>query len=177
MKIQIIGYSGSGKTTLAEVLSKIYKIDNVLHLDSLQFNDNWELNEKNDFINKLTNFIKLDDWIIEGNYFSKVSQRFEICDLLIFLNYNRFFCLKSVFSRHKRLKNENYERFEIPGCKDKIDLEFINWVLFKGRNRNKRKKYKELIKNAKSALVFKNRNELLNYIEELNEKNNVENIW
>lgn len=171
MKIQIIGYSGSGKTTLAEVLGKIYNIDNILHLDSLKFRDNWEENSDSYIDDKLNEFLENDSWIIDGNYFNRAPKRFSECDLLIFLNYNRFFCLKSVLHRHKRLKeSNNLERFEIPGCPDKIDLEFINWVFFKGRSRKRKKRYQELVKNAKKALVFKNRKKLLDYLEILNEE-------
>lgn len=41
MKIAILGYSGSGKSTLARKLGEKYHCE-VLHLDSIQFTDNWQ---------------------------------------------------------------------------------------------------------------------------------------
>lgn len=174
MKIAIIGYSGSGKTTLARILSKIYKIDNVLHMDSIHFDSNWVEVEKSISIDKLNNFLDTnDDWIIEGNYFGYGERRFIECDLLVFLNYNRIKCLKGVLARHKTYLNK--EREEIPGCIDKIDLEFLNWVLFKGRTKKRRKNFKNAISIAKNVKVFKNRDKLLDYIEKLNDEENEKN--
>ena len=40
MKIAILGYSGSGKSTLARKIGEVYNCE-VLHLDTIQFIDNW----------------------------------------------------------------------------------------------------------------------------------------
>ena len=171
MKIQIIGYSGAGKTTLAKVLAKIYNINNVLHLDGIHFNPNWEEVDWDIFDNKLEEFLDNNDsWIIEGNYLNHVTRRFSECDILIFLNFSRYQCFKSVVERHGLYNG--IEREEIPGCIDKMDLEFINWVLFKGRNKKRRKKLMEVTKSAKKYYIFKNRKKLLDFIEKLNDEAN-----
>lgn len=174
MKIAIIGYSGSGKTTLARILSKIYNIENVLHMDSLHFDPNWVEIDRNISIERYNEFLNnYDSWIIEGNYFGYGDKRFKECDLLIFLNYSRIKCLKSVLARHKAYYQK--EREEIPGCIDKIDLEFLNWVLFKGRTKKRRNNFKNAISLAKNVKVFKNRDNLLDYIEFLNDEENKKN--
>ena len=100
MKIVIIGYSGGGKSTLAQTLGSHYNIP-VLHLDSVHFKPAWverDDNESNEIVRK---FIKENDsWIIDGNYRKIAPERFDLADQLIFLNYNRFFCVRSVLKRY-----------------------------------------------------------------------------
>ena len=54
-------------------------------------------------------------------------------------------------------------------------MEFLNWVVFKGRTKKRRKNFKKAISIAKNVKVFKNRDKLLDYIEEINEKENERN--
>ena len=96
MKIQIIGFSGAGKSTLSKQLSKLYNLP-VIHMDSLNFLDDWVERDRIEFNNIVDDFLdKNDSWIIDGNYFRISPKRYEQADLIIFLNYNRFTCLKGV---------------------------------------------------------------------------------
>ena len=101
MKIQIIGYAGSGKSTLAKRLGEHYNI-NYIHLDNVQFYGNWEtrsIEEQTFIVDKF--LTENENWVIDGNY-SRVSPiRFEISDITIFLNYNRFYCYKMARKRYK----------------------------------------------------------------------------
>ena len=47
-----------------------------------------------------------------------------IYDKIIFLNYNRFFCLKSVIKRYKENIGKTRSDMAI-GCDEKLDFEFI----------------------------------------------------
>ena len=69
MKIQIIGFSGAGKSTLSKQLGKFYNLP-VLHMDSLNFLDNWverDRLELNQIVDKF--LLDNDSWVIDGNYF------------------------------------------------------------------------------------------------------------
>ena len=139
MKIQIIGYSGSGKSTLAKKSGLFYNIP-FLHLDNVQFFGDWEersTEEQNKIVNKFLS--ENENWVIDGNY-SKVSPvRFEISDITIFLNYNRFYCFKKCRERYKMYKD--MPRESCP-CKEKFDFEFKKWILLEGRTKTRKQKPK-----------------------------------
>jgi adenylate kinase family enzyme len=172
MKIVIIGYSGSGKSTLAKILGKHYNIP-VLHLDSVNFLSGWNVRDEKETNEIVMKFIEENEsWIIDGNYYKIARERFELADKIIFLNYNRFFCLKSVIKRYK--ENIGRTRSDMAaGCEEKLDFEFLYWVFIKGRNKNKRNRFKKIVKNHNNSLVFKNRKQLFNYFKDNNIKYNL----
>ena len=132
MKIVIIGYSGSGKSTLAKTLGAHYNIA-VLHLDSVHFLSGWKVRDEKETNEIVKKFMEENDsWIIDGNYYKIAKERFEQADKIIFLNYNRFVCLKGVIKRYK--ENKGKTRSDMcEGCDEKLDLSFLWWVFFKGR--------------------------------------------
>ena len=165
MRISIIGYSGSGKSTLAKNLSKHYGIP-VLHMDSVHFLENWKERDNKEFNEIVTKFIKDNDsWIIEGNYKSIVPERHDMADLIIFLDYNRFFCYDSAKRRYKMYKGKTRDDMA-KGCEEKFDREFKVWLLYKGRTKERRKRFEKIIQNQPNSLVFKNRKQLFKYYDE-----------
>ena len=104
MKIQIIGYSGSGKSTLAKRLGEHYKIP-VLHLDNTLWYGNWQKRSHEDQTKIVKDFLDQNEsWVIDGNYKRIETRRFEECDKIIFLDYNRFKCYKQARNRYKEWK-------------------------------------------------------------------------
>lgn len=167
MKIQIIGYAGSGKSTLAKRLGEHYNI-NYIHLDNVQFYGNWEtrsIEEQTFIVDKF--LTENENWVIDGNY-SRVSPiRFEISDITIFLNYNRFYCYKMARKRYK--ENKNKTRESCP-CKEKLDLSFRYWILYSGRTKKRKQKHLDNLNKTKGQkLIFNNKKEL----EEWLIKNNI----
>ena len=67
MKVAILGYSGCGKSTLAKYISNYYKIP-LLYLDTLMFEENWKVRDKNQAIETVCEFMKNESWVIDGNY-------------------------------------------------------------------------------------------------------------
>ena len=165
MKIQIIGYSGSGKSTLAKKLGLFYNIP-YLHLDNVQFYGDWQersIEEQNKIVDK---FLKENDnWVIDGNY-SKVSPiRFEISDITILLNYNRFYCYKMCKNRYKMYKDTPRESCP---CMEKFDLEFKKWILFSGRTKKRKQKHLiNLNKTNGKKLIFNNLKQLNDWLESI----------
>ena len=172
MKIVIIGYSGSGKSTLAKTLGAHYNIK-VLHLDSVNFLSGWKVREQKETNEIVKKFIEENEsWIIDGNYHKIASYRFELADEVIFLNYNRFFCLKSVIKRYK--ENIGKTRNDMAnGCEEKLDLKFLYWVFMKGRSKTRRDRFKNIVKNHNNSLFFKNRKQLFKYFNDNNIKYNL----
>ena len=166
MKICIIGFSGSGKSTLAKRFAEFYNIKR-LHLDSVHFLPNWCERSDSDMEGIVRDFIKQNDsWVIDGNYIRIAKERFSDADIVVYLAYNRFFCLNSVINRYKMNKNKTRDDIA-SGCNEKLDKEFLSWVFYKGRSKTKKKLYSSLAKNAKQGFIFKNRKQLFNYLSEL----------
>lgn len=141
MKIAIIGYSGSGKSTLAEALGALYRAE-VMHLDCVHFLPGWREREASEEQAIVARFLDTHDaWIIDGNYGKLLYERrlFE-ADKIIFLNFNRFSCLCRVLKR--RLKYKGKTRASMAeGCEEKMDWEFIKWILRNGRTRQLKERY------------------------------------
>ncbi len=164
MKIAVLGYSGAGKSTLARALGDCYNVP-VLHLDTVQFLPDWKIRNVDESREIVHNFMNNKDWIIDGNYrhFYK-SERLEQADKIIILDFNRFFCLKSAVKRYK--ENKGRTRPDMAdGCCEKLDMEFIMWILFFGRRRKQRNEIKHIIKKYPDKIIhFKNRKQVNNFI-------------
>lgn len=161
MKIAIIGYSGSGKSTLAQKLGELYGSD-ILHLDAVQFLPNWKERSTEEQKQITKTFLDTNaSWVIDGNY-SKLcyERRMEEANWIFLLLFNRFTCLYRVIRRY--LKYKNTVRPDMtPGCEEKLDLEFIKWVLRDGRTKRAKKRYRGVIEAyPQKAVVVKNQRQL-----------------
>lgn len=171
MKIAIIGYSGSGKSTLAKILGEKLNAD-VLHLDSIGFKKDWIKRDLEEQLLIADKVLSKDSWVIDGNW-SKIyyERRMNDADKIIFLNFNRFYCLKEAYKRYRRFKNQT--RPDVAeGCREKFDLEFVLWILRNGRKKCAKNRYMTVCRNYKDKiLVLKNRKQVVNYIKSFREEN------
>jgi len=161
MKIAIIGYSGSGKSTLARNLAEYYHIP-VLHFDRVQFRPNWEIRPQPSKEIMTKTFLDLHkDWIIDGNY-SKLSfeRRMEEADVIILLLFNRISCLHRVTRRYLKYKDSTRSDMA-DGCKEKLDWEFVKWILRDGRSKTARQRYQNVVSQyPEKTIVLKNQRQL-----------------
>ena len=168
MKIAIIGYSGSGKSTLARKLAEHYKVD-ALHLDSVHFLPGWVERQKEEEKAIVKEFLDThDSWVIDGNY-TKLSyeRRMEEADQIIMMLFGRLTCLSRVTKRFRTFRNETRPDMA-EGCNEKLDTEFIKWVLWQGRSKAARKRYKNLQKQyAGKVVVLKNQRQINRFIQEM----------
>ena len=161
MKIAIIGHSGSGKSTLARKLSEKYDLP-VLHFDTVQFRPGWEIRPQasKEIMTKV--FLDLhSDWVIDGNY-SKLSyeRRMEEADVIVVMLFNRLNCLWRVTKRYVTYKNKTRPDMG-PGCKEKLDWEFIKWILRDGRSQSAKDRYSWVISRyGDKVIVIKNQRQL-----------------
>lgn len=160
MKIAIIGYSGSGKSTLAKQLSTYYKIP-VLFLDKVKFLPNWVDRGLDESRLMVQDFMKNDSWVIDGNYRDFLQrQRLEEATKIIFLDFPRYSCLYRAFKRYRKYKNKTREDLA-NGCFEKMDFEFVNWILREGRTKEIKSHYDEIKKEfADKMVILRNQKEI-----------------
>ena len=161
MKIAIIGYSGSGKSTLAGRLAEHYDIP-VLYFDRVQFRPNWEIRPQASKEVMTRVFLDLhESWVIDGNY-SKLffERRMEEADVIILLLFNRVSCLHRVWRRYRKYKDQSRPDMG-EGCNEKLDREFVKWVLWDGRSKEIRQRYQNVIdRYGDKTIVIKNQRQL-----------------
>lgn len=165
-KICIIGGSGSGKTTLANNLGKVLDIP-VYNIDAIYYLKNWQKRDKKERDNIILDKINTTKWIMDGTYSSTLDARINAADLVIFLDYSSFARFTGVLKRF--IKNHGKEKAEIPGCKEKIDIDFIKILL---KWKKKRVNIVEKINKVKNnkIVIFKNRKQLTKwYINQFSE--------
>ncbi len=169
-RISIIGGSGSGKSTLATLLSKELQIP-AIHLDSINFNENWTEIDKNERDKIISEKSKADKWIIDGNYNKTLKERLDKADLIIWLDYSTFALLKGIFKRYINLHNK--ERAEIPGCKERLNFSFIKYVAT--YNKTKRLKLIQILKDIpkEKILTFKNQKDLNKWLIDFTNNKNI----
>lgn len=171
MKIAIVGYSGGGKSTLADKLGAVFVAD-VLHFDKVQFLPDWEIRPLEDKLRITKDFLDThDSWVIDGNYTKLFyERRMAEADLIIVLLFNRFSCLLRVIRRYIRYKNLTRPDMA-DGCGEKLDAEFVRWVLFDQRTRRAKGRYAQLCSQySEKVLVVKNQRQLDACLQKLSSK-------
>ena len=169
-RISIVGGSGSGKSTLCNILSKELNLP-AIHLDGINFNPNWVEIDKAKRDKIISSKALKDKWIIDGNYNKTLRQRFERSDLIIWLDYSTFMQLKGIFKR--LFKTRNKERPEIPGCKERLNFDFLKYVVT--YNKKKRHIIEDYLKDIPrdKVLVFKKQKDLNNWLKTFTNNSNI----
>ena len=163
MKIAIIGYSGAGKSTLARKLGEKYGVD-VLHLDSVHFLPGWVERERADEQKIVEDFLDSHaerGWVVDGNY-TKLSyeRRIDEADLVIMMLLGRFACFRRAYLRSRKYKGQTRPDMG-DGCAEKFDWEFATWILWRGRSKRARERYRTIReKYPDKTVVLKSQREI-----------------
>lgn len=177
MKIAVIGYSGAGKSTLAGTLAKYYDCP-VLYLDRVQFMPGWRERDRNEARRLVGEFLDREtSWVIDGNYQAFWQERrLAEADQILFFNFSRWLCLYQALKRY--VTNRGIVRESAAdGCAEKIDLEFILWILRDGRTKAKREHYQNIIKRyPEKCVVFHNRRDVRRWLEEKTKEGEDDNL-
>ena len=161
MKIAIMGYSGSGKSTLARALGKKYGAE-VLHLDHVHWLPGWKARSREDKCEIVKSFLDShDSWVIDGNYTSVFEERrLEEADMIVVMLFGRIACYLRARKRLKKYRGKSRPDMG-EGCCEKIDHEFVKWLFFGGRTKEKREHYRFITeKYREKTTVIKNQKEL-----------------
>ena len=135
-KIAVVGSPGSGKSTFARALHDITHIE-LIHLDVLFWKPGWVETPRNVWIKTQEELIKIEEWIIDGNYQSTIDIRLNAADTIIFLDMPRFLCIWRVIKRHFMYLGKSRTDMA-KDCPEKMSAEYI-WEVWNFPN-NKRKK-------------------------------------
>lgn len=137
MRIAVMGYSGSGKSDLAVQLGLRYALP-TLHLDCVHFREGWVERSDDSAMLVVDPWMKQENWVIDGNYRALgLPKRLELADHVILLELSRLRCLVRALKRSKQYQGKSRPSMA-RGCPEKIDGEFLRWLLWKGRRQNRR---------------------------------------
>ena len=120
-KIIVIGCPGSGKSTFSRALHEITDIP-LFHLDMLYWNEDKTTVEKEIFLERLSEILKKDAYIIDGNYASTMEMRIRECDTVFFLDYPTDICLDGIRERRGKVRGD------MPWVENDEDEEFIDFI-------------------------------------------------
>ena len=149
-KVIVIGCPGSGKSTVSRTLYNKTGIP-LYHLDMMYWNADKTTVEKSVFLERLSDVLEKDEWIIDGNYSSTMELRMEACDTVIFLDYPLDVCLDGIKARRGK------PRSDMPWIETEEDAEFIEFI--KSYNEQQKPKVLELLQkySDKNIVIFKSR--------------------
>lgn len=166
MKISIMGYSGSGKSTLCRRLAEKYRLP-ALHLDQVQFLPGWKERSEEEQRRIVSAFLNDNPagWVIDGNC-SRLcyERRIGESDVIILLLFGRLRCLCRCFRRY--LTYQVRSRPDMTeGCAEKLDAEFVRWILRDGRTKSMADRYRELQQAfPDKAVVLRNQRQINEYM-------------
>ena len=143
MRIAVLGYSGAGKSTLARALGEKYGCP-VLHLDQVQFTAGWRERDRAEALALVREFQTRPDWVIDGNY-TKFDQarRLALAERIVLLEFPRRICLPRAVKRWLQYRGRTRESMA-EGCVEKLDWAFLRWILWEGRTRAVRDRYRAI---------------------------------
>lgn len=161
----IIGCCGSGKTTLAKKLSNKLNLP-LIHLDKLNWRDNWQNISKEEFDDLLWAEVIKPTWIIDGNYERTIPLRLKYCDTVIYMDYSRISCLYGVIKRV--VMGYGKSRPDMGGyCPERFDFDFIKFVW--NFNKNNRKRYYDILSSKEDiqVIILRNRRQAAHFLQGL----------
>ncbi len=113
-KIILIGCPGSGKTTFAEKLNKFTGIP-LFYLDAIWHKPDRTHISREEYDERLCEILKLDTWIIDGNYNRTVEPRIKASDTVFLFDLPTPICLEGAISRLGKA------RYDIPWVDTELD--------------------------------------------------------
>ena len=157
-RVLVIGCPGAGKSTFARKLRDMTGLP-LYYLDMIWHRADGTNVSREYFDNKLTNILKEDRWIIDGNYLRTLGLRLEACDTVFFLDYPLELCVESIKDRIGK------EREDFPWIEDGYDEEFNREVhAFPVEQRPRIYDLLDSCKNDKDVIIFRSRDEASDHI-------------
>ena len=160
-RVMIIGCPGAGKSTLARRLHEITGLP-LYYLDMLWHRPDRTTVPKDEFDERLSEIVSLEQWIIDGNYGRTLEMRMAACDTVLLLDLPLEVCLSGAVSRIGR------ERADMPWIEESFDPEFRQWILdFPRDNLPRIYELIEKYRSEKQIRIFHTRDEAEEFLSEL----------
>jgi adenylate kinase family enzyme len=126
-KLLLIGPGGAGKSTLATRLGASLGLP-VHHLDALYWRPGWQAPAREEWLATLAPLLAQDAWVMDGNFGGTLDERLAAADTAILLDLPPLLCLGRALRRRWRYRGRHRPDMA-PGCLEKIDFEFVWWIL------------------------------------------------
>lgn len=167
MKIAIMGYCGAGKSTLARALGERYGVP-VLHFDTVHWTRGWVERDQEQARGMVRAFMEHSAWVIDGNYTKfEYQRRLAEADEIILLVLPRLVCFVRAWQRFFRYRGKTRADMG-EGCPEKMDPEFMWWILWEGRTRKKRAQFRQIREQyPEKTVVLRSQRDIDRYLEGL----------
>ena len=160
-KIIVIGCSGAGKSTFARALAKKTGLP-LCHLDLIWHKADKTHITREEFDQKLKEWLEKPQWIIDGDFSRTLEVRAAAADTIIFLDYPMEVCLDGVASRIGK------DRPDMPWVEQEFDPDFRDWILeFPKERLPQIEAVIERYRAEKSIIVFKTREEATAFLNDI----------
>ena len=116
-KVIIIGCPGSGKTTFAIKLHRTTGLP-LYHLDAIWHKPDKTHIPRDEFDERLAEVLRLDEWIIDGNYSRTLEMRLSACDTVFLFDLPTEVCLSGAIERLGK------GRYDMPWIERELDPTF-----------------------------------------------------
>lgn len=158
-KVIVIGCPGAGKTTFAEKLNKLTGLP-LFYLDAIWHRPDRTHISREEYDERLSEILKLDTWIIDGNFNRTIEVRLRASDTVFLFDLPTDVCLDGAISR---LGKERYDMLWIdteldPKLKEEIEA-------FPQKGLPGIYELLEQYGEGKNIIVFKSREQADEYIE------------
>lgn len=126
-RVAVIGCSGAGKTRFARDLAARTGLP-LVHLDAEYWRPGWRESEKDAWRARHAELIAADAWILDGNYTGTLAARLERADTVFWFDGSTAASLLGVAQR--TLLHLGRSRPDMaPGCPERVDREFLEFIL------------------------------------------------
>ncbi|CAM3279218.1 adenylate kinase [Stackebrandtia soli] len=122
-RVMVVGCSGAGKSTLAVELGRRYELP-VVHLDAHYWRPGWVRPSDEEWAATVGELVENPRWIHDGNYNATLPVRLPRAELVVFVDLARWRCLWRITRR--RLAGAMIH--DLPGCRERFDLDFYRYV-------------------------------------------------